>query len=233
MSTTLNIIPTTPPDLTFGQVLSLSEAYIHAFLRSINLPNTIQLQVNIHGNREEYLKAIQAHDRFEWAENEYAWFSIQGIPGGTDAYCTQLSAPEIDPENPWWRLEDLEERNTCIENLQQKLEQSKSIDRCWYLRRSAGQPGIIALTYGCISAAVATLTNGIIWSDDGAWDYARFPADGKHFLEWYFKPDQALHADNADWARRCIEGIELELNAPQSHFPKVEPRWWHRLLRKG
>jgi hypothetical protein len=80
---------------------------------------------------------------------------------------------------------------------------------------------------------VATLTDGIIWSDDGAWDYARFPADGKHFLEWYFKPEQALHADNADWARRCIEGIIADLNPAPDMEVALKRSWWQRLWHKG
>lgn len=87
-------------------------------------------------------------------------------------------------------------------------------NRLWSFRRSIGQPGIIVLSYGLISASVAELTNGILWSDDGAWDYERFPAESKDFFDWYFRPDKALDADKADWAKRCIDGIREELTAP-------------------
>jgi hypothetical protein len=230
MSTTFDIIPTETDEITFGQVLVTSERNIHAFLNSIGIEHVIQLQINLHENNEKYVKEIQMTEKFEWGENEYVWFTINGIAGGTDAYCCNIKDNDIDPENPWWRLDDLEQNNKAIENIKEKLEKSKTLNRLWSFRRSAGQPGIIALSYGLISASVAELTNGLLWSDDGAWDFQRFPAESKDFLTWYFRPDQTLDADKADWVKRCIDGISEELTAPNSTLPKAGQTWWQKLF---
>ena len=217
-------------DITFGQVIETSERNINDFLNSIGLTQRIKLKVNIHDNNEKYVNDIRLSDKFEWNDNEYAWFAIDLIAGGTDGYCDKIKDNDIDPENPWWRLEDMELNNKTVDNIKEKLEKSKSLDRLWSFRRSAGQPGIIALSYGLISASVAELTNGILWSDDGAWDYQRFPAHSKEFLEWYFRPDKAIKDENADWAKRCIDGIADELTALNSTLPKAGQTWLQKLF---
>lgn len=233
MSTTIEIIPTSTINITFGQVVETSEKYINEFLNSMGLKESIRLKINLHENTEKYVREIQMTDKFEWKDNEYVWFTINGVAGGTDAYCNEV-ADSTDTENPWWRLEDMELNNKTIENLKDKFEKSKELNRQWSFRRSAGQPGIIALSYGLIGAAVAELTKGVLWSDDGAWDYERFPAESKDFIDWYFRPEKALEADSANWAKRCLDGIDEELIAPNSDLPKAGRKWWQKLftLRK-
>lgn len=228
MSTTFNIIPTSTSNITFGQVLESSERHIQAFLQSVGIEASVQLRVYLHENREKYVRDIPLSSKFEWGAHEYVWFSIHGIAGGSDAYCGTLKDDIIDAEDPWWRLEELVLNNTGIKNIQEKLEQTKPFNRLWSFRRSAGQPGIMALSYGLIAASVAELTQGIIWSDDSAWDHERFPAESKDFLEWYFRPEQALSAETAEWSKRCIDGIQAELTAPES--PLVKRTWWQKLF---
>jgi hypothetical protein len=220
MSTSIDIIPVETTEITFGQVVEISERNINDFLNSIGLTHRVKLKINIHDNHEKYVNNIQLSDKFEWKDNEYAWFAIEGIAGGTDAYCQKISGSDIEPENPWWRLELMELNNRTIDNIKEKLEKSKLLDKCWSFRRSAGQSAMIALSYGLISASVAELTKGILISEDGAWDYQRFPAESIDFLNWYFRPDQALNIDYADYASDCITGMEEELASRNSVLPK-------------
>lgn len=229
MSTTIQIIPTKTTDITFGQVIETSERHINDFLASVGIEQTIQLKINLHENSEKYVREIQLTDKFEWEEHEYIWFTIHGIVGGTDAYCSQI-ADNTDPDNPWWFFEDLELNNKSVEDLEEKLEKAKTFNRTWSFRRSAGQPGIIALSYGLISASVAELTEGLLWSDDGAWEFERFPAESEDFLYWYFNPDKTINAEHADWAQRCIGGIAEELLAAERSVQKTGKTWWQKLF---
>jgi len=54
------------------------------------------------------------------------------------------------------------------------------------------QPSYIYLTFGLIAASFAELTNGLLFSDDGAWDYKRFPATAEEFDACYFRPEMAI-----------------------------------------
>lgn len=207
MSTTIEIIPVETSEITFGQVITTAERYINDFLISIGLAHTIKLKANIHEQNGKHVNPVQFDDKFEWNDNEYAWFAIEDVAGGTDGYCWQLKDEVIDPDNPWWRFEEIASNNKTIEDLKNKIEKSKSLNRLWSFRRSAGQHGIIAVSYGLISAAVAELTNGILWSDDGAWDFERFPANSMDFLEWYYRPEKAIGVDYANWAQSCVNDI--------------------------
>jgi len=211
MSTTIEIIPIETGEITYGQIIQIGERNVNTFLASIGIENKIKLSVNLHDNDEKYVNNVSLNDKFNLKANEYAWFYIAGIPGGTDAYQRIIEDKEIDIDNPWWRFDEMESNNKTIDEIRNKLEKAKKINRYWYFRRSAGQRGTIALSYGLISAAVAELTSGILWSDDGAWDYERFPAESREFLLWYFRPDKALKDGNGEWAKRCIEGITEDL----------------------
>ena len=217
MSTTIDIMPVETTEITFGQVISLSEKHINSFLKSVGIEQKIELAVNIHDNNEKYKFDIELSDKFEWKDNEYAWFTIKGIAGGTDAYCEKIYDPQIDPENPWWQLDEFRENNKKIKNIVEKLEKAKKLDRMWYFRRSAGQPGIINISYGLISASVAELTSGFLSSTDGAWNFDQFPTESDDFLSFYFRPKKAKSKDDAEWAKRCIDGIEEELLRPTTY----------------
>lgn len=212
MSTTFEVIPVETDFITFRQVLELSEKRINLFLQELNPDFKIDLKVNLHDNGEKYVNEIDLNSKFEWKENEYVWFYVNGIAGGTDVYCEELKDSEIDPQNPWWNLEEMCSNNRTISDLESKIEKAKIINRYWWFRRSAGQPGIINLSYGLISASIAELTNGFIWTDDGAWNFNKFPAEPNEFYRWYFKPEFEEHYASKEWAERCISGIEKELS---------------------
>ncbi len=208
MSTTIEIISVETNEITFREVIDLSEKYIESFLKSIGVKKKINLEVNIHDINEKYIVNVNLSDKFEWKKNEYAWFTIKGIDGGTAAYCELVSDMKMNPKNPWWRLDYLKEENKIINNIDIKIEKIKKLNTMWYFRRSAGQSAIINISYGTISASIAELTSGILFSDDGAWDYECFPTESNQFLEFYFRPEKAISNDNAKWAKRCIDAIK-------------------------
>lgn len=86
---------------------------------------------------------------------------------------------------------------------------SMEIGYYWSFRRSAGQPGIINLSYGLIAASLAKITDGFIYTDDGAWDYNCFPASADDFLSWYFKPEFAVRKQDNDLVQDFINSIHL------------------------
>lgn len=207
MSTTFDIIPVDTKDISFGQVILKSEQCINDYLQSIGIYKKVQLNVNIHDYTEEYVKRVDFKDKFEWKENEYVWFAIDGVAGGTDGHCKQLQDNIIDPENPWRYLEEIELNNRTINSIKKKLERAKILNTHWYFRRSSGQHGITVLSYGLISAAIAELTNGILWSEDGAWSIKQFPSEYRSFIDWYFRPEKAVDHSDGEWAKVCIEDI--------------------------
>jgi hypothetical protein len=75
-----------------------------------------------------------------------------------------------------------------------------------------GQPAIINLTYGLLAGCLAELTNGLIMSDDSAWDWSLMPATGRDFLDFYFVPERTANSDCQEWASRCMNAIQEEMD---------------------
>ena len=121
MSTTFEIIPVETKNLTFRQVLELAKSRIKSFFETLNIATNIQLKVNLHENNEKYVKEIDLDTEFFWSEDEYVWFTINGIPGGTDAYCEQIK-DDFDEADPWWRFEEMILNNKTIDNLELKID---------------------------------------------------------------------------------------------------------------
>lgn len=212
MSTTFDVIPVETADITFGQVKLKAEGYINFYLRSIGIPKSISLNIDICDNYEKWkINRVQSYDRFEWKEFEYLWITIDNIKGGTDVDCSAVYSKDIEPENPWWMLDYWEENNKNIVNIEEKLSKSKFLNRRWNFRRSIGQPGIMVLSYGLIAAAVAELTGGIIWSNDGALDSYRPPLESQDFIDFYFRPEKTSDSDYKFFINNCIESIFEEL----------------------
>jgi hypothetical protein len=63
-----------------------------------------------------------------------------------------------------------------------------------------------------IAASLAEITDGYVYSDDGAWDYKCFPAMAGDFFGWYFKTESAEKSEDKVWVQDCIKSIYEELS---------------------
>jgi len=90
-------------------------------------------------------------------------------------------------DKQYWE-EDILPMDRC-KLIKPKIEACLSQKYCWNFRRSAGQSGAINILYGILSGSIATITEGIVFSDDCAWDYDRMPIQGNEFLKTYYRPD--------------------------------------------
>lgn len=177
MATTFDVIPSANADVTFGDVLKLAQGKINLFLANLGTPQSIQLRAEIITDDHRIDADLGAP--FEWPDGKtYAWFSINGIAGGTDAYCDTTCSSYGVKGREWWFLDELREAPGFRDEHEAILSKAKALDRMWSFRRSMGQPPIINLSYGLIAGALAELTGGLVFSGDSAWDYQRLPVSG-------------------------------------------------------
>lgn len=207
MSTTFYIMPTKVDDhLTFKNVLELARHTLRHQLEALSIPLKIQLSVDIHGNKESYIKTVDSETKFVWEQDEYAWFKANEMPGGTDAYCRKIDENLSIYESCSQYIEEALDGMTVTENMK---EQILDCEYEWWFRRSAGQPPLINLAYGHLAAAVAKLSDGYIYSNDGGWHDRIFPATADQFLGIYFYPDKATNPEDYDWVISNLEGLKL------------------------
>jgi len=223
MSTTFDVYPRLSKIPSFRELLDLSSTRLNEFLANHDIKKKPVIEVALLSNDKHAPESFDMDSPAKWSLDCYAWFQIEGVPGGTDAYCW----PNFESEYDIWRDE--------IATRSQAAEQKALIEEClanelhWSFRRSAGQPAIINVAYGVIAASLTELTDGFIYSADGAWDYERFPARAQDFFSWYFRPEMAIEAERAEFAERCIKSLLDDLE-PRTEDKKITT-WLSRLFR--
>jgi tetratricopeptide (TPR) repeat protein len=203
MSTTFDVYPKSMTIPSFREIVDLSTRRFHAFLSEFNFKTKPVIQVALWPTQSHQEQTIDLDSPAKWSDDYYAWFHIP-LVGGTDAYYNTILESDLEM---WDEEIRLNERAALKKELIQACLKNGYY---WNFRRSIGQPALINLAYGLIAAAVAELTSGVIFSDDGAWEYERFPATADEFLTWYFRPELAIKPDYKDWAERCIRGFGEE-----------------------
>ncbi|WP_027482460.1 hypothetical protein [Deinococcus pimensis] len=198
MATTFEVYPGSAVVPSFEAVRALSEHKLHAFLRDHDLPARPRVNVERYRSRisvwgDEPVE-LDVHAPFLIPDGEYAWFTVQGESSGTDASTHKVRTltkqdPDLGLPFPAEHLLD-----------GRVLDAARTVGRCWSFRRSAGQPALVNVLYGTLASALAELTLGVVYSDDGAWDYQAFPARPDDFDRVYLRADAALSDKFRTWS---------------------------------
>ena len=85
--------------------------------------------------------------------------------------------------------------------------------REWHVKKWANQAWISSIAFGFIASSFAELTDGIIYSSDGGWDYQIFPATSKEFDEVYFRPEKTLAENRRKEIESFVEEILVEIKS--------------------
>jgi len=154
---------------------------------------------------DDALAQLDYDDSMNWPDDSYAWFAVDNVVGGTDAYYD--SVDELTRE-VWADYLKQDRLNSLSETVNQCL----AVGHYWTFRRSAGQPGVINLVYGLLAGSLAELTDGIVFSDDSAWVWDLLPIAGDEFLKRYFATGGTSNAEAEEWTKRCLGWIPQELS---------------------
>lgn len=210
MSTEFDVFPTIPRIPTFGEVLERTQTHLFSFLRDYGVrevPVLCMANVNFNGlldGPSPFDRAARMDEPFWWSPSHYGWFSWEWA-GGTDVYAWPIGDSRDMYE---WNDPHATERERAFAA---EMEKAFAIDRYWSFRRSASSTGFLSLAYGMLAGSLAELVEGIIYTDDGAWDHRLFPMRAAEFLPLYFRPELSQKPEEADWARRCINGFAEDL----------------------
>ncbi len=195
MSSTITVIPTKNTNVTFGDIVNLSEKYINSSLDSIGLKEKVKLQVRILdyneiANEETYLK-VDVSEVFEWEKNQLLIFSIEGVSGEIKTDMDVIFDSETDPADPWWKLTTYKEATKTVASIEEKFAKAKKVNKSWFLHRSDHNDTEINNCCAVISAAIAELTAGLISSTDKSWGYGQYFVEKEEFLKFYLQPKVA------------------------------------------
>ncbi len=205
MSTTFQVFPCVELIPSFNEILELATSHLNAFLETYGVKKKVTISAGLR-SKENKILPIDLASAAWWEKKQYAWFTVPGVVGGTDAYASDLTGfgegiltGEITGEK--------------AVQFSNSVQRCLRIGRMWWFRRSAGQPGIISVAYGMLAASLAQLTDGFIFSGDNAWVHGLFPARAETFLTWYFRPELTEESDHKEWAIRCIARLREALKS--------------------
>ena len=204
MSTTFEVYPRNARIPTFNELLDAANRTLSYRLSSIG--SAAHLTVEMRKSNGDDLLELDRDSLMTWDIDEsYAWFVIPTVSGGTDGYFQQVDDLTREVWSDYLKMERLAPMSDIVS-------QCLRTGHYWSFRRSAGQPGIINLSYGLLAGCLAQLTDGIVFSDDSAWVFDLLPMSGDDFLKRYFVRGGTENSEAEDWASRCLGWIPEELS---------------------
>jgi len=204
--TTFEVYPALDVYPTFEELVKQGSAGLGLYLGRVGIPAHPQITVSLHALGDNTPQRFSLSDPATWSSQTYAWFGVEGMDGGSDAYTLLLD----DAARAYWaddlfQIPRYQKREALIRSC-------LNMDHYWVFR-CEDQPVIMYAVYGFLAIALARLTGGFLYSKDGAWEADRFPAMVHEFLNWYLIPGQALTDETREWSERYVALLKEELES--------------------
>lgn len=177
MSTSFEVFPTNTCIPNIEDVISTSVELLNRFFKKNQIEKDFQIELEIY-NLSNGNKLDKKHEKLITSEDEQLAIIIRN-EGYTNIFYHDL----INIDCEFWESEMQYNKNALA--LKSEIEMNKKIGYYWSVKRNVGQPPVVNLLYGYVAIAIAKVTDGFIYSDDGAWDYNCFPSTVNIFEKDY------------------------------------------------
>ncbi|MCF2674785.1 hypothetical protein [Fusobacterium varium] len=174
MSKTYEVYPTTSYIPTKEEIGKLAEKYLNIFLEKENI-------------KEEYKKKLKvANSTLKFSDKSYInRANICMVDTEYDIY--QLNIKEGNAIFVFFHNYNDLYIEFLISDLKNEINEKEiyktiKLGYMWSIKRTAWQPVLANILYGFVAIAIAELTNGLIYSDDGAWNFKEIPLKAEEFL---------------------------------------------------
>ena len=204
MSTNFFVYPTKRDLLKCEDIIEYSVRLFKKYLYKENINYKIHVGVReVSLNKSEInFKPVSLIS----TENLYLAFRLND-EGEVYVFYHQLT--ELDEEVWDEEMED----NKKAQLLQKMIYENRDIGYHWSIKRTMGQPAAVSLYYGYLAIAIAVLTDGFIYSDDGAWDYASFPVLGGDFKEEYLNVNAIENVNVKENITNWLNGLREKIDS--------------------
>ena len=193
-----DIFPTNTYIPKYEELKNLSQEMLKDYFAKEN----IDIDIFLEFNTKDIVSGKNINcDSLITNETEYSSFSINGI-GESLIFYRKIT--DIDKE--FWKEEI--ELNHKANELKEKIERNIKLGYMWNVKRTMNQPAIINIYYGFLAIAIAILTNGILYSDDGAWDYHSFPIGAEQFRMEYLNLYNLQDKNIKEYIKKCLYSLK-------------------------
>jgi hypothetical protein len=202
MSTTFDILPKTQEIPSFSMILKLTNEKLSQYFEHYNIGLYLNLKAQIRSYSDDTPPLECVNELMKWDQEQYAYFFIEGYTTGIEAY-SEITDQLI--REVW--LDELELKS-ITDAKQELIEKCLSVGHYWQFKRYSNQLPIYDLIYGFLAGSVAEVTDGLINTDDGAWDESIFPTTSKEFFESYFIPEAPVTEEYQQWTTSLIDSLK-------------------------
>ncbi|UTC76123.1 hypothetical protein E4O03_05315 [Treponema sp. OMZ 792] len=196
MSSNFSIYPRNNINISFGDLLEEFEKNIKDFFLKNDIHIDFNVYAGIYNNKTEHEEIVTDITPFRApGENETMWIGYEFMV--CDQKITDFTHVDFYP------FDDYDDYDICLTSgylFDDKQAMIPDIEeRMPYIINTGGYwsfSGRAWPAYGFAAASFAKLTDGIIFSDTGAWDYSKFPCLAEDFLKFYYNINDLSNADS-------------------------------------
>lgn len=180
MSTSFEVFPTKLNKPKCDEIIKYSVQLFNEYMKKEKILQDIEITViEVSADNEVNTNPFS----LVLKEDDYMVFNLNEEG---EVYVFYHELTELDKD--FWNEEMQGNKNAQF--MKEKIDANLEIGYSWTVKRTMGQPAIVSLYYGYLAIAIAVLTDGIIYSDDGAWDYSCFPVSASDFETEYLNIDK-------------------------------------------
>lgn len=203
MSMSFEIFPTNNYIPNNEEIVMISHGYFMDYLKK----KDIHLNANIKcETRFIPTDILERNDKLVSDGTKYEAFIINNLGQALVLYHNQ-----DDLSKEFWEEEiNSNIRAKALKNL---IDKNIMLGYSWSVKRTMGQPAIINIYYGFLALAIAYLTDGLIYSDDGAWEYSCFPLTANDFQDLYLDVSKLKDNNIKEFINKCLLDLKTESEA--------------------
>jgi hypothetical protein len=184
--------------------LDLANEKLHQYFQRYCIDISMKINARLESYEDDNFSVECADNVMRWEPDQYVRFFLEDDTGGfevrfeiTDQLIRDIWCDEIELKKP-----NDEKKNS--------IEQGLSVGHFWIFKRYSNQPLVYDLVYGIVAGTVAEVTQGIINTDDGAWDSSVFPATAKEFFESYFVPSAPVGREYQQLTNALLDTLKSD-----------------------
>ena len=121
-----------------------------------------------------------------------------------EIYIFYHKVSDLDAE--CWNEDLLSNENAKLH--EREIRQYLSTGYFWEVKKTMSQPPLVCLYYGFVSMVIANHSKGLVYSDDGAWDYSSMPMGFSEFELSYPDMNKVSSNELSENIRRWINALK-------------------------
>jgi len=197
MSTTFDILPNIETRPTRLEIIKLSEAMLKIYFHKHNISLEEKMSYKIDRIYQNISNNFQ-----QGSPMDLTYFSLDSIAGEVEV---QFGKVDTLIREIW---EDEIEDKKPSEEITKRIRKGLDIGHYWCVKKWGNQSVIYDLVHGVVASSLAKLTEGIVNSDDGAWDPSTLPIDADNFVESYLNPEAPVTTEYHQLSMLLIEQLQ-------------------------